>query len=356
MADESAPSEVPLWAREMFSTLADTLVRTQQDSMNESLARINENIADLQARTANPTYLAATTGEPATTTRQPTPVNDTPYSDPVPSPPEKPLPRPAAFSGRRADYGPWSQQMRTKLATDGFRLGGPSAQAYLIYSCLGEAAARQCASYYTTMSDRGVINPNDFMAYLDHAFKDPNEVQLAMSKLQRLRQFDNQSFATFLPIFESTLASAGGIDWPDAVKINYLSNALKTDLRRTLVTATIPTEYAQYVSFIGVTASRLELLSPTSQRISRGSNLPPNAYRDRDGDTPMSGINRVGPADPAENPRRQNPIICYACNKPGHIKRYCRSRNQRMAHISHGEIAAGEPEDLSESHEPSENE
>lgn len=236
----------------------------------------------------------------------------------------KPLPNPPKFSGRRAEYTPWAQMMRDKIALDRRFYASNNELWYLINSCLDTQPQQVVATYYQTAGPRVNWNPDEFMAYLDRSYADYNEQARAAGALRTLRQRDDQPLAQFLPRFEKTIAQAGGGHWPDDARITFLEGALNPALRSSLVSATLPQDYTGWVNQVQLIAGRLEGLRTLGQR-PPWNNKPPR--RDAEGDIAMAGMNKLGDGrgHAARKPRASRDQGCFRCQQPGHFARDCRA-------------------------------
>lgn len=272
--------------------------------------------------------------EPQQTDR--TPASPTPIGAPAfASYRTKPLPNPPKFSGRRVEYAAWSTQMRDKIALDAHFFSSDYEIWYLIYSCLDSQPQQVVATFYQAGGPGGRREPAAFLQYLDRTYADQNEQARAAATLRELRQRDDQPLTQFLPRFEKTIAQAGGELWPDSAKITFLEGALNQQLRRSLVSVALPSSYTEWLARVQEVAGRLEGLAPSSRR-PRDSRVPkaePLARRDIDGDTRMTGVNKLGPKPRSSGPplaqKPRDTRRCYDCGKVGHIARSCPERAAR---------------------------
>jgi hypothetical protein len=86
-----------------------------------------------------------------------------------------------------------------------------------------------------------------------------------------LEQKDRESFATFLPKFETLLANVGGAEYSDAQRIAYLKQSLNQELREKLVglSSLLPGEYSAFVSYLQTVSSEitgLRILGKSKER------------------------------------------------------------------------------------------
>ncbi|KJZ70030.1 hypothetical protein HIM_10581 [Hirsutella minnesotensis 3608] len=167
----------------------------------------------------------------------------------------------------------------------------------------------------------GDSDPDQYLQYLEECYGDPNARTRALENLRSLRQGDKESFAALLPRFEKELADSGGATWPEEVKISYLEGALRQDLRlATVYAAPTRTTYAEWVQALQSLSSGLECVGRRDALRSGGGNCDSRG-RDSDGDTKMTGVNRIG----QESKKRRkagatlkNERRCYRCGRTDH--------------------------------------
>jgi hypothetical protein len=163
------------------------------------------------------------------------------------------------------------------------------------------------ATFYRTGGPSGNYNPQDFFAYLEATYGDPNQARKAATKLRTLKQDERQTFASFLPTFEQTLAEAGGSTWEDAAKLTLLDSAISEGLRRALVSVDLPEQYNLWVQQVMKVSYKLEALSPrTGKKEMPAPNLLTNpAQIDAEGDVKMSGVNTTSMQKAASTTTRE---------------------------------------------------
>ena len=289
---------------------------------------------------------------------------------------KKPLPLPEKFSGKRADFARWKQDMREKLELDAHLLGSRRESWYLVNRCLGESAQKMVATFYIEAGPTHQYNPEVFLQYLERVYGNANQQQDAANKLRSLRQKDSTPFASFLPKFERILAEAGGMDWADRAKISFLEGALSSKLRRSLIAVQLPdNDYPEWQHQVFRIASNLERFEsqerqvpgPTNWKLkSRGNTGSPHQPQDAEGDTVMGGINKVTTKEGLKTTKKRTNNAtkssrgCYVCGEEGHIARNCEKRADctRLRQVAQIEAESSEgptsEEDASLSSESSE--
>ncbi|KAK4172274.1 hypothetical protein QBC36DRAFT_294517 [Triangularia setosa] len=82
------------------------------------------------------------------------------------------------------------------------------------------------AAFFKKDGPDGTSDPERFLTYLATCYGDPNIEQRALARLESMVQGEKESIASLLPKFEKELADSGGVEWSDAVKINYLKRTI----------------------------------------------------------------------------------------------------------------------------------
>ena len=209
------------------------------------------------------------------------------------------LPHPPLFDGKRASFKAWAQQIKSKLQLEGNVIGSEAHQVAYIASRLGPIPQAAAVTWQEHESSQ---TPLAFLNYLAGIYADPQEAQKALVALNQVRQ-GSQLFSTFLPQFESLLAQADALCWPDAPKINLLRQALSPQLAQALMyQAAIPTGYRAFADQLGVLATNLG----AHQTIQRASNNVTTQYAPANPDA-MEWV-ATAPMDaqqPHQQPRQQ---------------------------------------------------
>lgn len=142
------------------------------------------------------------------------------------------LPDPARFSGDRKVFRAWKLEVQSKLHVDSASFTNESAKFYYINSLLDGSAKINVSTFVESCTNEGPrrLQVFLFLAYLDGIYGDPGLQARAGDALRNLRQKSGSSFAQFFPMFEKTRADAGGAEWPDSAKKNFLLGTLGQDL------------------------------------------------------------------------------------------------------------------------------
>lgn len=83
---------------------------------------------------------------------------------------------------------------------------------------------------------------------LERLCEDPNAARKAEDKLLGLKQFADQTYNSFLAVFEKQLYRAHADEWPDATIIGLMRRQLNDRLKKRLATQIkMPTVYRDYV-------------------------------------------------------------------------------------------------------------
>jgi hypothetical protein len=266
-----------------------------------------------------------------------TPLETTTIS--TPNPRRKTLPNPPKFNGQRRTYAAWARQMREKLLMDAGFFGSNRELWYLINSCLDEKTQLAVATFFESAGSDCDYEPSSFIQYLDRTYKDKDLEARASSALRSLKQKETQTFASFLPKFETTLIDAQGALWPDSAKITYLEGALNTRLSRSLATVELPriyTDWINKVSALSAKIERVDRLHPIEEARhspTRTAQVP----KDKDEDTLMGGVNKVrkekkkvaSSESEASDQEARDTRQCYRCGREGHLFAKCPKRHKK---------------------------
>lgn len=190
-----------------------------------------------------------------------------------------------------------------------------------------------------------------FLRAMDETFRDRNEEKHAAALFYACKQFKDESLASFLPRFQQLLARSPSSSTENKNKIYQLYNSLNQTTRNYLVGRSAPNIFNELVEFLSGVGSQIEevgLVRTRSYAIGQtggfddgtkgiaGGRLlgtapslpayrpkfvaPNNNNKDADGDTKMTGINRVRAqwVSQEELDRRRAAGECLRCGNKSH--------------------------------------
>ena len=149
--------------------------------------------------------------------------------------PKEVLPVLEKFHGQRENWDEWHLGAIHKLNKDGDALGNGFDKFMYLYSRLAGSASKMVSTVARKLSEDGIGDGEEFLEYLDTVFGDPNKRCRAQQELLNIKQTGGETFAAFLPRFETLLANAGWSNYSDEHKISFLKNALSRNIKSRLV-------------------------------------------------------------------------------------------------------------------------
>lgn len=171
--------------------------------------------------------------------------------------PRPALPTPETFTGNKWDT--WQVYAQAKIDVDGAAIGNDKAQFWYLFGCLDskiQAMVLPTASYESPTA-------KTILEALARVYDDPNKTSKAADRLTagKVKQYDDESFNSYLARFEKTLHEAGARDWPDLAKVSTLRGGLGDSLKKKLaVQLIVPATYDLFV----------KALHQLAQGVSRG--------------------------------------------------------------------------------------
>lgn len=236
------------------------------------------------------------------------------------------LPKLSEFDGKRSEWSQWCEQAKMKLKIDGKTIGDPENQFAYIYACLRGSAAQATLAFIQT-SPLEQRTGFSLLEYMDNIYGDPVKQQRAIASLSTIRQKDREPFYLFLPKFESTLATAGGMSWPDTVKKAMLNKAINNEMRSYCIGRDYSTSFRDFVTQLLTIGADIATSKTLASNTSYGNG---NHSRNRstrvlnDMDWEPTRVNTQGPQKHAKwvseetlKYRRQNQL-CLRCGNTGH--------------------------------------
>lgn len=260
------------------------------------------------------------------------------------------------FNGQRSDWDSWKLIARNKIAVDGPSMPNEAACFSAIHSKIQGNAARTIAAYATEVINNNTANATALLDYLEGIYGDPARVQRSITELHSIRQSENESFAAYLPRFESVLTHAQGGNWPENVKIAFLLPSLSTKYRRHLPGSKSYNNYRDLTTDLQNIGSRVaadEAYDKRSKNHPSSSSHYQPGYRANNNNNraeAMEGVTLTGPprVNVASNSNcscrsnnhtcgrrkanwvtmetrqyRRSHRLCMRCGHPGHIEQNC---------------------------------
>lgn len=233
------------------------------------------------------------------------------------------LPKLQEFDGKRSEWAQWFQQARMKLEIDAESIGDSRNQFAYIFSSLRGSAAQATLAYVKTAPEEDKTGQK-LLQYMDNFYGDPVQQQRATVSLSTIKQKEKEPFFSFLPRFETTLANAGGMTWPDAVKIAFLHKAINQELRNQRIGQSQSTSYQQFVSDLLNTSMQIttaKMLSSSEDKLRFRDKE--KSFKDLNAmDWEPTRVNKLKISSKAYEYRKAN-NLCLRCGKAGHRMKDC---------------------------------
>jgi hypothetical protein len=238
------------------------------------------------------------------------------------------LPQLSEFDGTRSKFDGWEIEARNKVKTDGKAMGSEMDQLRYIFARLRSNARNMCLAFVRAKEEEGNGTGVQLLDYLACTYSDPNRQKKALNNLYSIKQKTNESFARFLPRFETELANAGALSFDDTIKISLLENAINQGMQERLVSVfPVPTRYNAFASLLQTIGSRLDALQTPWKGRSQ-----PRPIQDTNMDTmdwepthtfAASTNRRAKWVSMEEIQRRRSNRLCIRCGASGHMISSC---------------------------------
>jgi hypothetical protein len=245
------------------------------------------------------------------------------------------LPQLSEFDGTRSKWDGWEIEARNKIKTDGRVIGTDMDQLRYIFARLRSNARNMCLAFVRTKEEDENGSGSQLLDYLASTYSDPNQQKKALSNVYSIRQKTHESFARFLPRFETELANAGALSFNDTIKISLLENAISHSMQERLVSVfPVPTEYGAFTSLLQTIGSRLDAIKTPGKGQIPWKGQTQQRYMQQD-DTKMDWepTHTFAAQSPAkqrakwvgidEIQRRRSSHLCIRCGASGHMISSC---------------------------------
>ena len=240
-------------------------------ALYEQLQQVMNQNAGLQAQ-LNSMHTTPSTATPQTTAHDNT-------NTIIPA--RRRLPDPAPFDGETStSFHHALMTLRNKVALDGPVIGSESDQVKYCMTRLTGKAAKQMVPWAMKYEGTPQFTLQEFFAKMTHCFSDPQQSEKALRRLRTLKQGD-KGFNKYLQEFEHLLLEAGGSEWDDMVKKNYLDGGLNDVMTDAILGAfNLPADFREYCNALGVVGDRIAARRYQKSSIGiKGSNNHGNASR-----------------------------------------------------------------------------
>lgn len=248
---------------------------------------------------------------------------------PQPKKRKEKLPQLSEFDGTRSKWDGWEIEARNKIKTDGRAIGSDMDQLRYIFARLRSNARNMCLAFVRAKEENEDGSGTQLLEYLASTYSDPNRQKKALSNVYSIKQKAHESFARFLPRFETELANAGALSFNDTIKVSLLENAISHAMQERLVSVfPVPTEYGAFTSLLQTIGSRLDAIKTPWKGPQRHMQHEDN--KDSMDWEPTHTLaaqpstkQRAKWVNKEEIQRRRSNRLCIRCGASGHIISSC---------------------------------
>jgi hypothetical protein len=219
------------------------------------------------------------------------------------------LPDPPAFNGKRKDLPSFVRKLQYKLEGNADRF--PTERSRLLYA--HSRLDRDVVALIDPLMDNDIGNVDQFVAFLEATYGDPNKEMTALNKLNNLRQ-GKKSFTTHFAEFRRIAADTG---LNEIGLIASLRHSLSFELQRAMVGEALPSDLNTYANLIATYDNNMRFLPVSSPYRPRSA---PTSRHDPDA---MEIDSSYAPVGSKERENRKKKGLCFKCGKHGHISRDC---------------------------------
>jgi hypothetical protein len=221
------------------------------------------------------------------------------------------LPDPPAFNSKRKDLPAFIHKLQYKLEGNADQF--PTKRSQLLYA--HSRLNQDVVALIDPLIDTNISNVDQFVAFLEATYGDPNKEMTALSKLSNLKQ-GKRSFTTHFAKFQQLAANTGlnkiGL-------ITSLRHSLSLKLQRAMVGEALPNNLNTYTNLITTYNNNMRFLpvaasAPYRPQTTLISQRDPDAMEIDSSYTPVGSKER-------ENRKKKG--LCFKCSKHGHISQDC---------------------------------
>jgi hypothetical protein len=215
------------------------------------------------------------------------------------------LPDPPAFNSKRKDLPAFVRKLQYKLKGNSNRF--PTKRSRLLYA--HSRLNRNVVALINPLIDTDIGNVDQFIAFLEATYSDPNKEITALNKLNNLKQ-GKKSFTIHFAKFQRIAANTGlnkiGL-------IASLQHSLSFKLQRAIVGEALPNNLNTYANLIATYNNNMRFLpvsTPYRPRTTPTSRHDPDA---------IEIDSSYAPAGSKERENQKKKGLCFKCSKHRHI-------------------------------------
>jgi len=268
-------------------------------------------------------------------------------TEPTPEPKSYKPKKPHDYDGSVATFDRFMRELRANFAADPKAFESVRGRIIFALSCMATGKAERWANRMEKRVFNGrftVTTWEAFESLLKEHFDDPNEREHAQTKIGSLKQ-GKKSADEFFVEFEDLMDLAG---YNDEAYIHLLCDNLDKEVVRAIYyQRAMPKTYAEWKEHAIQIDRHIKEFEKGAPGRNEAPRFPPRWMQDRraeprmersvPGPANMEGPSGVpggggqvygGPGQPMDIDRSRGasgrPVICYNCNKPGHLARNCK--------------------------------
>lgn len=239
----------------------------------------------------------------------------------------------STYIGDRTQLEAWILQAEAKLQID-FEDCSEDTKFWHLFGALGGKALTILQPWAKIVKGTREATVHNFINRLRLAFGDPLLEQKALRRLTTMKQ-GTRTFFEYYSDFSKSLVEAGGSDWDDLVKINYLQNGLNYDLQEKAVGLSRLLSFTERCEKLNEIWDDLSALKAHRAQglTGRFINHKMNESRSRSDDmmdwqkeparVNMTTARRAAWVSEDELNKRRSQGLCLRCGTSGHLIKSC---------------------------------